>query len=102
MTILPALSKIVEVIVKRQISSYIENNGLLCRFQLGFRSNHTICSALLKFTNDLLMALELEAKCVSVLLLLDFSKALLCAKPAFSRSAVSFIKSYLSQRMQYV
>jgi hypothetical protein len=76
-----------EVIVKRQISGYIENNGLLCRFQSGFRSNHSTCAALLKITNDLLMALE--AKCVSVMLLLDFSKAfdsvdhdLLCAKLA--------------------
>jgi hypothetical protein len=97
--------------VKRLINDYFENNVLLCRFQSGFRSNHSICSALLKITNDLLMASE--AKCVSVMLLLDFSKAfdsidhdLLCAKLAnqyaFSRSAVSFIRSYLSQRMQWV
>jgi hypothetical protein len=110
-SILPALSKAMEVIVNRQINGYIENNGLLCRFQSGFRSNHSTCSALLKITNDLLIASE--ANCVSVMLLLEFSKAfdsvdhdLLCAKLAdqyaFSRSAVSFIRSYLSQMMQCV
>jgi hypothetical protein len=110
-SILPALSKAMEVIVKRQINGYIKNNGLLCWFQSGFWSNHSTCSALLKITNVLLMASEAER--VSVMLLLDFSKSfdsvdhdLLCAKLAdqyvFSRNTVSFIRSYLSQRMQCV
>jgi hypothetical protein len=63
-SILPALSKAMEVIVKRQIIGYIENNGLLCRFQSGFRSNPSTCLALLNITNDLLMASE--AKCVDI------------------------------------
>jgi hypothetical protein len=80
----------------------MENNGLLCRFQSGFWSNHSTCSTLLKITNDLLMVLE--TKCVSVMLLLEFSKAfdsvdhdLLCPKLAdqyaFSRKQCVLLDS---------
>jgi Reverse transcriptase (RNA-dependent DNA polymerase) len=110
-SILPALSKALEFIVRKQITSYVERNGMISPYQSGFRSNHSTSTALLKITNDLLIASE--EKCVSVLLLLDFSKAfdsvdhqLLCDKLAiqygFTSCAVTFIKSYLSQRMQCV
>jgi hypothetical protein len=81
------------------------------KYQSGFRANHSTSSTLLRITNDLLIASE--EKYVSVLPLLDFSNAfdsvdhwLLCAKLCnqyeFTTSAVAFIRSYLSQRMQCV
>jgi hypothetical protein len=110
-SILPALSKAMEIIIRRQITGYVERNGMISQYQSGFRANHSTSSTLLRITDDLLIASE--EKYVSVLLLLDFSKAfdsvdhrLLCAKLSnqygFSTSAVAFIRSYLSQRMQCV
>jgi hypothetical protein len=85
-SILPALSKAMENFVKRQITCYVERNGMISQYQSGFRANHSTNSTLLRITNDLLVASE--KKYSSVLLLLDFSKAfdsvdhqLLCAKP---------------------
>jgi hypothetical protein len=110
-SILPAISKALEVIIRRQIMNHVDNKGLLSRCQSGFRQNHSTATALLKITNDLLIASE--NKLLSVLVLLDFSKAfdsvdhdLLCYKLTnqygFTSSATSLIRSYLSGRMQCV
>jgi hypothetical protein len=76
-----ALSKALEIIIKRQITQYVESNAMLSHFQSG----HSSAFALAKITNNLLMTSE--AKLVSILLLLDFSKAfdsvnheMLCSK----------------------
>jgi hypothetical protein len=90
--------------MRKQMTTYIEQNGMLNRLQSGFRSNHITTTALLKITNDLLMASE--ERLVSLLGLLDFSKAfdsvdrlLLCSKLSrqynISTSAVTLIVSYL-------
>jgi hypothetical protein len=80
---------------------------LLSEFQSGFRTHHSISIALLKITNDWLIATD--ERLVSLLVLLDLSKAfdsvnhhLLCSKLSdqfgFTTSAVSLIMSYLSDR----
>jgi hypothetical protein len=108
-SILLALSKAMEVIMRNQITAQIERNGMISRLQSGFRSNHSTTTALLKITNDLLLASG--AKTIPILVLLDFSKAfdsvdhqLLCSKLScqykFFTSAVDLIKSYQSGRMQ--
>jgi hypothetical protein len=81
----PTTSMAMEIIVRRQISCYVEIDGMISQYQSGFRVNHSSSSTLLRITNDLLIVFQ--KKCVSVLLLLDFSKAfesvdhqLLCAK----------------------
>jgi Reverse transcriptase (RNA-dependent DNA polymerase) len=110
-SILPALSKALEVIMKRQITQHIDSCGLLNKFQSGFRKNHSTTTALLKIHNDLSKATD--AKLMSFLVLLDFSKAfdsvdhqLLCEKLmlrfGFTSSAISMIKSYLADRVQCV
>jgi Reverse transcriptase (RNA-dependent DNA polymerase) len=110
-SVLPALSKAIEFIMKRQINSHLANRGLLSNYQSGFREYHSTSTALLKITNDLLMATD--KKLVSLLVLLDFSKAfdsvnhhLLCSKLSdqfgFATSAVRLIMSYLSDRSQCV
>jgi hypothetical protein len=84
---------------------------MISQYQSGFRANHINSLTLLRITNNLLIASE--EKYVSVLLLLDYSKAfdsidhrLLCVKVSnqygFTNSAVAFNISYLSQRMQGV
>jgi Reverse transcriptase (RNA-dependent DNA polymerase) len=109
--ILPALSNALEVIMKKQITQYVDNFGLLNKLQSGFRKKYSTTTALLKIHNDLSKAND--TKLMSFLVLLDFSKAfdsvdhqLLCDKLmlrfGFTSSAISMIKSYLSDRAQCV
>jgi Reverse transcriptase (RNA-dependent DNA polymerase) len=109
--ILSSLSKALEILMKDQIMPFMIRYGFLNRFQSGFRPAHSTTSALLKVTDDFRKACE--RRLVTVLLLLDFSKAfdsvihdLLCNKLSsafkFDSSAVSLIKSYLSDRFQCV
>jgi Reverse transcriptase (RNA-dependent DNA polymerase) len=110
-SILPVLSKALEIVMRDQMISFCEEKGLLTPFQSGFRSGHSTTTALLKITDDILM--DLDRKLLTILVLLDFSKAfdtvnhdLLLRKLKsfyfFSESAINFIRSYLSDRTQAV
>jgi Reverse transcriptase (RNA-dependent DNA polymerase) len=110
-SILPALSKALERIMKDQIVSFCNERGLLNRYQSGFRPGHSTTTALLKITDDILV--DLDRKFITILVLLDFSKAfdtvnfkLLCQKLKnqfyFSDSAIELVKSYLMDRTQCV
>jgi hypothetical protein len=110
-SLLPALSKVLERIMKDQMLSFCNERNLLNRFQSGFRPGHSTTTALLKITDDI--SSNLDRNLITVLVLLDFSKAfdtvnhkLLCQKLKksfyFSDSAVEFIKSYLMDRTQCV
>jgi hypothetical protein len=88
------------------------DKGHLNDYQSGFRTHHITLTALLKITNDLLIATNVRV--VSLLELLDFSKSfdsvnhnILCSKFGssqfgFTTSTVSLIMSYLSDRSQDV
>ncbi|XP_055714971.1 uncharacterized protein LOC129809180 [Phlebotomus papatasi] len=110
-SILPALSKPLEIILLDQMTAHLERNNLLCEFQSGFRKNHSTVSALLRINHDIAWALDRAM--FSVLVLLDFSKAfdsishsLLCNKLqglfGFSTVSVRLIQSYLASRSQIV
>lgn len=110
-SILPALSKVLEILLKVQIRDFLRENKLIRELQSGFRSGHSTATALMKVTCDIKNAMD--KKMTTVLLLLDFSKAfdsvdhnLLLDKLQrqfnFESTAISLIKSYLAERVQTV
>jgi hypothetical protein len=109
-SILPALSKAHEIVMRDHIVVNIESVRALNPFQSGFRSGHSTVNALLNILDDIYRLLD--QRFIS-LVLFDFSKAfdtvdhaLLCLKLGriygFSGPAVSLIESYLSGRFQCV
>jgi Reverse transcriptase (RNA-dependent DNA polymerase) len=111
--ILPALSKVLEKIMKDEIVSFCNEIGLLNRYLSDFRSDHSTTTALLKITDDMVMDLDMDKNLMSILVFFGFSKAfntvnfkLLCQKLRnifrFSESAIKLIKSYLADRSQCI
>lgn len=107
---LPFLSKILEKAVASQIHAHLSNNNLYERFQSGFRPRHSTETALLKITNDLLMAAD--SGLLSILILLDLSAAFdtishstllnRLASIGISDTPLVWFHSYLSGRTQFI
>uniref|UniRef100_A0A3Q3LPB9 Reverse transcriptase domain-containing protein n=1 Tax=Mastacembelus armatus TaxID=205130 RepID=A0A3Q3LPB9_9TELE len=108
---LPFISKILEKAVAKQLSDHLHRNELFEDFQSGFRTNHSTETALLKVTNDLLLASDNGL--VSILVLLDLSAAfntidhkLLLQRlehvTGIRETALKWFQSYLSDRFQFV
>ena len=53
-SILPATSKVLEEVVRKQVSDFFEKNGLLPYHQHGFRPSRSTTTALLSLQNDLI------------------------------------------------
>ena len=109
-SLLPALSKIIEKLVNIQIVAYLTKHSLLDPYQSAYRKNHSAQTALLKLTEDIFDTIDDSE--VTLLVFLDFSKAfdtvnhkLLLAKLAilgFQENVCDWILSYLSGRQQMV
>jgi len=108
---LPFLSKFLEKVVASQLCDFLHHNSLFEEFQSGFRKHHSTETVLVKITNDLLMASD--EGLLSVLVLLDLSAAFdtiyhdillqrLDQSIGISGTALSWFKSYLSDRSQFV
>ena len=108
---LPFLSKILEKVVSKTLSSHRPNNSLNVPLQSAYRQHHSTETALLKVHNDVLRALD-RKECV-FLVLLDLSavfdtvdhsllKARLEQKFGVSDSALRWLESYMSERQQAV
>ena len=109
-SLLSVLSKVMERCVFIQMVDYLEENGLLHPSHHGFRAKHSTVSALVQMFDTWIEAFEDDE--VSAVIMLDMSAAfdvvdheILLGKLAlygFEDSAVSWIKSYLTNRTQSV
>ena len=109
-SILPAMSKIFEKIVYKQINSYFETNDLIFDGQHGFRRGYSCETALHEVLNT--VNTNLDKKLVNLLLFIDLRKAfdtvdidLLLVKLfhyGFDNMALSLIKNYFTDRYQKI
>ena len=91
-SILPILSKVIEKIVAKQLTCYLETNKLLSKTQHGFRSKLSTETALTTITDKLYA--NMDSKKVSLLTLCDLSKA-------FDSVHHKILLGKLSQRNMY-
>ena len=109
-SLLSQFSKILEKIYYKKMISFIEKNNILSNSQYGFREKHSTSHAISEVVE--LITDALESKKYSVALFIDLKKAfdtldhnVLLDKLeyyGFRGSSFNWIKSYLSQRFQYV
>ncbi len=108
---LPFMSTILEKVVSAQLCSFLQKNDLCEEFQSGFRPHHSTETALVKITNDLLLASD--QGCISLLVLLDLSAAFntidhdilidqLQNYAGIQGQALRWFRSYLSDRYHFV
>ncbi|XP_068561742.1 LOW QUALITY PROTEIN: uncharacterized protein [Cebidichthys violaceus] len=117
---IPFLSKILERAVALQLKTHLskqkhkqknlDSNQLYEPFQSGFRSHHSTETALIKVTNDLLLS---DDHSLNILVLLDLSAAFdtinhfillshFKSSLHITGTALSWFKSYLSNREQFI
>ena len=108
---LPYLGKLIEKVAVQQIDTHLSSNNLHEPLQSAYQANHSTETALLKVTNDILLALD-KRKCV-YLVLLDLSAAFdtinhnvfltrLQQENGISGDALAWMKSYLTDRKQCI
>uniref|UniRef100_A0A8C6PS97 Reverse transcriptase domain-containing protein n=1 Tax=Nothobranchius furzeri TaxID=105023 RepID=A0A8C6PS97_NOTFU len=107
---LPLIAKILERSVASQLTEHLHSNQLFETFQSGFCSHHSTETALIKVSNDLLVASDSGS--LSILLPLDLSAAFdtidhsshlhrLQSHVGVTGSALSWFTSYLSNRSKF-
>jgi hypothetical protein len=109
-SILPTISKIFERIVHKQLNSYLSEHNILSPYQFGFRPKSSTEDALISIVERLYT--NINNKETSIALFLDLSKAFdtidhaILIKKLESYGirgfALSWFKSYLTNRCQYV
>ena len=107
----PFLSKVIEKVVAKRLTTYLHDHSLLCQTQSAYKIHHSTETALLRVHTDITKALE--QKKVAALLLLDLSAAFdtICHARLLNRlnvrygicgKALSWFSSYLCDRQQFV
>lgn len=107
---LPFISKFLEKTVAAQVHNHLINNNLHEQFQSGFRPLRSTETALVKVTNDLLMAAD--SGLLTILILLDLTAAFdtishnilldRLASIGIINTSLNWFTSYLSGRTQFV
>ena len=106
---LPFISKVIERVVAKQLTVYLQENDLHDQFQSAYRKDHSTETALIKVHNDILCAVD--CGCVVVLVMLDLTAAFetidhsILLSRFFHRfgvtgAAFEWFRSYLSSRHQ--
>ena len=104
-------AKIVEKVAALQLQEYLKNCNLHAKSQSGYRSFHSVETAMVRVSNDILMSLDKGEEVV--IILLDFSSAFDTIKHdnmlkrashrfGISGKALDWIKSYLTGRTHTV
>ena len=105
------ISKALEKVVAAQLQDHLKQNNLYEQFQSGYRPGHSTETALLRVTNDLLMAADSDSP--SLLILLDLTAAFdtvdhnillhrLHSTIGLSDTVLNWFTSYLTDRTEYV
>jgi hypothetical protein len=109
-SILSPINKSFEKIIYSRLINYIERSQLLYKYQYGFRKNHSTEHALIELVDQI--RLNMDKKQMTCGIFIDLSKAfdtvnhqILLAKLenyGIRGKALDLLKSYLSDRKQYV
>ena len=109
-SVLSLINKIFEKLLAKRIYSFLEKNHILYEFQYGFRKGHSTSHALTEIADKIKLAIEDKELICGIFL--DLSKAfdtvdhkILLSKLehyGIRGSAFSLLKSYLTDRKQYV
>ncbi len=105
------MSNTLEIVVSTQLYSFLQKKYIYEEFQSGFRLRHSTETALVKITNDLLLASD--KGCISLLVLLDLSAAFdtidhdmlidrLQNYTGIQGQALRWFRFYLSDRYHFV
>ena len=107
-SILPAISKIIEKSATNQLVNYLEQNNILSKNQHAYRNRHSTVTCLAEVV-DFLYQLW-DSNKYAAIISLDLSKAFdsishqlllnKLAKQGLSENAILWVKSYLSERIQ--
>ncbi len=105
-SILPAIGKLLETIVSKQIWQYMQNNDLLTIHQHAYRSGHSLATALVDMID-----VQMDKGNTAGALNIEFSAAFdlvdhdtLVGKLShygFQETALNWVKSYLNDRMRF-
>lgn len=106
-TKVPGICKVVEKLVHKQLTRYIQSQNLMGEDQHGFRSQHSTCTALLTMTDEILRGMDQSH--ISLLALIDLSRCFdvidhetLLNKLEMMQISTGWFRSYLHGHMQQV